>query len=394
MKKYIFLAFATLLLLSINVPSVFADQPFKIGLMVPLSGAYTDAGKTIKDGFFLRMGKAGFRVGEKKIEVIVEDTEAKPAVGVTKARKLVEKDKVDILAGVYSSSVGLAVRGYVHREKVPHVILGGSVTLSLSFKNKSPYVFRCSSAAGQYIAGFAPYLYNKLGYRKGVVMIPDYTYGHDMLKAFKKDFTRQGGKVIQTIVVPFPTLDFAPYLSKIDSSADFVYGEFAGADAVRLVKQYKNYGMWKKMPLTGGALTMQELLEAEGDAALGIVGAIFYSAEIQTPENREFVKAFMAEYKKVATALGASSYEGTTAILTALKAIQNNMHDREAFIEALSKVRFVGPRGPFSFEAMTNSVIHYNYILNVVKKDGKNVLKVLKTIPNTTASLAKVMLMD
>jgi len=215
-----------------------------------------------------------------------------------------------------------------------------------------------------------------------------------MLKAFKKDFTRQGGKVIQTIVVPFPTLDFAPYLSKIDSSADFVYGEFAGADAVRLVKQYKNYGMWKKMPLTGGALTMQELLEAEGDAALGIVGAIFYSAEIQTPENREFVKAFMAEYKKVATALGASSYEGTTAILTALKAIQNNMHDREAFIEALSKVRFVGPRGPFSFEAMTNSVIHYNYILNVVKKDGKNVLKVLKTIPNTTASLAKVMLMD
>ena len=70
------------------------------------------------------------------------------------------------------------------------------------------------------------------------------------------------------------------------------------------------------------------------------------------------------------------------------------MHDREAFLYALSKVRFVGPRGPFSFEAMTNSAIHYNYILDVVKKDGKNVLKVLKTIPNTTASLAKVMLMD
>jgi len=385
---------AVLLVFFSNVPSGFADRPFKIGLMVPLSGAYTDAGKTIKDGFFLKMKEAGFRVGDKKIEIIVEDTEAKPAVGVTKARKLVEKDKVDILAGVYSSSVGLAVRDYVDREKVPHIIQGGSVTLSLSFQKRSPYVYRCSSAAGQYITGFAPYLYKEKGYRKGVVMVPDYSYGHDMLKAFKKDFTRLGGKVIQEIIVPFPTLDFAPYLSKIDSSADFVYGEFAGADAVRLVKQFKNYGMWKKMPLTGAALTMQELLEAEGDAALGIIGAIFYSAEIDTPENKTFVKGFMAEYKKVATALGACAYEGATAILTTLASIPDNMHDREAFLYALSKVRFVGPRGPFSFEAMTNSAIHYNYILDVAKKDGKNVLKVLKTIPNTTASLAKVMLMD
>ncbi len=394
MKRCAFLAMAALIVFSIQINSAFADQSFKIGLMVPLSGPYTDAGNTIKDGFFLRMKEAGFKAGDKKIEIIVEDTEAKPATGVTKARKLVEKDKVDILAGVYSSAVGLAVRDFADREKVPHVILGGSVTLPLSFEKRSPYLIRCSTAAGQYLLGFAPYLYNELGYRKGVVIHPDYSYGHDMSNSFKKDFSRLGGEVIQTIVVPFPTLDFAPYLSKIDPSADFVYGEFAGADAVRLVKQFKDYGMWKKMPLTGGAIVMQELLEAEGDAALGIVGAMFYSAELDTPENKAFARAFMAEYKKVATALGASAYEGGTAILMALESIPDKIHDREAFLNAMSFVRFVGPRGPFSIETMTNSVIHYNYVLKVVKQNGTNVLKVLKTIPNTTASLAKVMLLE
>jgi len=394
MKKGFFVAFLGFLAFSLNTSSVLAASTFKVGLLVPLSGAYTDAGTTIKDGFMLRLKQANFQAGDTKIEVVVEDTETKPAVGVTKARKLVEKDKVDILAGVYSSAVGLAVRGFAHQEKVPHVILGGSVALSLSFENKSPYVYRCSTAAGQYLMGFAPYLYNRLGYRKGVVMVPDYAYGHDMMNAFKKDFTKLGGEVIQSIVVPFPTLDFAPYLSKIDASADFIYAEFAGSDAVRLVKQYKSYGMWEKMPLTGGAITMQELLEAEGDAALGILGPMFYSAEIDTPENKAFVKAFKEEYGKVATALGASAYEGGTAILMALKSLGPAVNDRQAFLNAMSRVYFFGPRGLFCFEVGTNSVIHYNYILKVVKKGGTNVLEVVETIPNTTTSGAKLMLME
>jgi branched-chain amino acid transport system substrate-binding protein len=371
-----------------------ASPSYKIGLLVPLSGAYANEGRTIRDGFFLKLKEANYQVGNTKIEVIVEDTEAKPAVGVTKARKLVEKDKVDILTGCYSSAVGLAVRDYVHEQKVPLVILGGSVALALSYEKKSPYVYRCSTAAGQYLAGFADYLFKEMGYKKGALMAPDYAYGHDLLKVFTKDFTRLGGKVVQTTFVPFPTLDFAPYLSKVDPQAEFLYGEFAGSDAVRLVKQYKDYGMWKKMPLVGGAIVMQELLEAEGDSALGIVGAMFYSTEIDNPENRAFVKAFMSEYKQVATALAASAYEGGTAILMALKEIERNIHDREAFLKALSKVSFSGPRGPFSFEAETNNVIHNNYILKVVKKEGSLVLDVLKTYPATRASHVKALLSD
>ncbi len=261
-----------------------------------------------------------------------------------------------------------------------------------SFEKKSPYVWRCSTCAGQTLIGVSDYMINTLGYKKAVIMVPDYSWGHDTLKAFTKDFTNHGGKVLQSILVPFPTMDFAPYISKIDPGAEVVYAEFSGADAVRLIKQYKSYGMWKKMPLMGGAIIMQEMLEAEGDDALGIIGGMFYSSEITTPVNKDFVKAFRAEYKYIPAGVSTAAYEGATGILMALKAIENNVHDREAFLKAFARVNFVGPRGPFSLEQETHSVISNNYILKVIKKDGQYLLEVLKTIPNARASQVKALM--
>ncbi len=394
MRKQAYFLLVTLLLFLLAVPPIYAQAPFKIGFLVPLTGVYSDQGNTIKDGFFLKMKEAGFRTGQHRIEIIVEDTEAKPAVGVTKTRKLVEKDKVDIIVGPMSSAVGLAVRDFCHEAKVPQVIAASVATMALSFEKKSPYVWRCSTCAGQTLIGVSDYMINTLGYKKAVIMVPDYSWGHDVLKVFTKDFKNNGGKVIQSIITPFPTLDFAPYLSKIDPAADCVYAEYSGADAVRLIKQYKSYGMWKKMPLTGGAIIMQEMLDAEGDDAIGIIGGMFYSSEIDTPVNKDYVKAFRAEYKYIPAGVSTAAYEGATAILMALKAIENNVHDREAFLKALAKVSFVGPRGPFSFEQETHNVITNNYILKVIKKDGQMLLDVVKTIPNTKASQVKALISD
>lgn len=139
---------------------------------------------------------------------------------------------------------------------------------------------------------------------------------------------------------------------------------------------------------------MQEFLEAEGDAAIGIEGCMYYSAESETPENRAFVKRYMTEYNKVPPAVSASAYEGGTAIVMALKAIEKKGYEKEAFLRALSKVTFVGPRGPFRFEEGTNSVISANFIYRCVKKDGRMLLEVIKTVPNTSASMARALIID
>ena len=86
--------------------------------------------------------------------------------------------------------------------------------MQLSYEKKSPYFWRCSSLAGQNELGWAEYSCS-IGLKRVAVMVPDFSYGHDMLKFFKKDFRNHGGEVIQSIIVPFPTTDFAPYLSTV-----------------------------------------------------------------------------------------------------------------------------------------------------------------------------------
>jgi branched-chain amino acid transport system substrate-binding protein len=394
------LVLAVLLAVIFFTNSPVLAKTIKIGLLQSLSGVYSDAGAQNKNGFLLKMKEAGFKIGKHEIKVIVEDTETKPAVAVTKARKLVEKDGVDMTTGCYFSSEGLAVRDFIHEAKIPHIVQGGCTTLPLSYEKKSPYFWRCSSSAGQYELGWAEYSCS-VGLKNVVVLAPDYSYGHDMVKFFTKDFKNHGGQVIQSVLVPFPTLDFAPYLSKIDPKAQAILSVHAGADSVRLVKQFKSYGMWKKMALTGGALIMQELLEAEGDDALGIMGAMFYSTEIDTPENKRYVKAYMDEYKELPGSLSPCAYEAATVFLTAFKELEGEIDNfpnqqafREAFLKAAAKVNFVSPRGPFRFEQETNSAVHNTYVLKAVKKDGKMVLQVLKTIPGTRPSQVKALLSD
>ena len=121
MKKLIYLLFVALLVFLLTGPAAFAARTIKIGMIQPLSGVFTENGNQNKNGFFLKMKEAGFKVGEHKIEVILEDDEARPAVGVTKVKKLVEKDKVDITTGSVSSAVAMAVRDYIHEAKRFHI---------------------------------------------------------------------------------------------------------------------------------------------------------------------------------------------------------------------------------------------------------------------------------
>jgi branched-chain amino acid transport system substrate-binding protein len=375
-------------------------KTIKIGILTPLSGVYSNLGDQNKKGWTLKMKEIGYKVGRHEIQVIWEDTETKPAAAVTKIRKLVEKDRVDLTLGGHFSSVALALRDFVHQAEIPHITLGGATTMQLSYEKKSPYFYRSATATGQFSIGLAEYLTSN-GLKKASVMVPDYSYGHDLLKFYTNDFKIHGGEVIQKILVPFPTLDFAPYLAKVDPGADVLISEHSGADAVRLVKQFKQYGMWNKMPLCGGAIILQEMLEGEGDAALGIRGAMFYSSEIDTPNNKKYVKAYMDEYKELPGGVSAAAYDAATAFVMALQEIDEDIDNfpdirafREAYLKAIKNVMFIGLRGPFRYEEETHSAMHDNYVLEVVKKNGQYVLKVLKTIPSVKVSEIKKLFGD
>jgi branched-chain amino acid transport system substrate-binding protein len=310
----------------------------KIGVILPFTGVFTSLGENIERGIQIAFDEAKQNEFGYEIEVIKEDTQGDPNVGLQKARKLVLSDKVDLIVGIVSSSVAYAVRDYADNQKVP-VIIALSEARELTRSKGSPYIFRTFLASGQGDYPFGKYAYEKFGYKTAVVMGPDYAAGHEKADAFKEGFIEAGGKVVQEIYPPLGNNDFGPYLSQI-KNADAVYVFFVGSDAINFVKQYQEYGLKDKIPLLiygGGA--DESILPSMGEAAVGLVSITNYSALLDTPENKALVQITASKYNQVPNHFLNGGYIAGRAAIEAINKLKGNIEDKEKGTSSCSVVR-------------------------------------------------------
>ena len=232
----------------------YAQEAIKIGVVGPNSGPYTIIGEEVRNGFNLYLSEIGNTAGGRKLEMLYEDTEAKPDVGLTKVKKLVEKDGVAFVGGVVSSSVAYALHDYVVAQKMPLVITVASAD-GLTQKGAAPNIFRTDSSGSQASHPLGKWLYDKAGYRRLIIIAPNYAMGYEQTGGFARTFTEAGGKIVKTVYPPMGTPDFGPFLTSLDlSSADAVAAVFAGSDAIKFVKQYAEYGLKDRLPLVSTIL--------------------------------------------------------------------------------------------------------------------------------------------
>ena len=370
--------------IALCAPAARAQEPIRIGVPLALTGPLAVNGEDNRKGTLLYFEENGFQVAGRKVELIVEDTEGKPDVAITKVRKLVERDKVHALIGIVNSAAAYAVRDYVHNQGVPLVITtAGAKDVTLA--RKSPAIFRVANDNTQENLPLGHYTYTKLGYKTAVVMAADFAAGREQAEAFMKTFTAAGGQVLQQVYAPLGTPDFAPFLGRVRfDQADVIYTWFAGADPIRLVNQLKEYGIRKPI-VTHGAFVANYLLPSMGDAALGILSAKHYSDVLDTSENRRFVNAFVQKYKVKPDAWAEQGYVGAKAVAEAVKAIGGKIEDRAAFLAALRKVRFEGPAGMVWFDDNQQRVFDV-YIRKVEKVGNEYVNRVIDKIPNASQS--------
>src|SRR3954469_10501824 len=118
-----------------------AADPLKVGILLPTTGVFAPIGKEQLNGFQIAVEEAGGSVAGRPIQLVIEDTEAKPDVGLSKARKLVLSDRVDVMSGIVSSAVALAVAPYTSSQKVPLVIANASAN-AITGEKCDRYVFR------------------------------------------------------------------------------------------------------------------------------------------------------------------------------------------------------------------------------------------------------------
>lgn len=342
--------------------------PIKFGYLTPLVGVFAGLGADLRDGWLLYFEEKGNTVAGRKVETITEDTEGKPDVGLTKAKKLVERDGVKLLAGIISSGVAPGVAKYATEQKVPLIITNAGAD-ALTKQAGTPYVFRTSFSNSQNTHAVGEWAYKK-GYRKAVIVGADYGAGWDHAGGFALTFTQAGGTIVQEIWPPLGTPDFAPFITTIKTDADVVFNFAPDADALRFVKQYTEFGLKGKLPLLGGWLTTENVLPQQGDAALGVINGYPFIPTMARTQAKAFVAAFEKRFNKPATPQAEFGYSGAMMAAKALEAIGGNIEDTAAFIAALEKAEVEAPRARIKLDKY-HGVIHDVYIAEVRKVDGK-----------------------
>jgi branched-chain amino acid transport system substrate-binding protein len=284
------------------VPLRFAlaqSKPYKIGTLQPLSGGAAIIGKTALVGVQMavdRINTAG-GINGRKVELIVADYESKPDVGRRKAEKLAVEDQVDAHVGGVLSNVCLACMPVWEEHKIVNMV-GVCLDTTMTTTKCSKYTFRPFDYAPAQAVAFAPYMVGKLG-KKWHIAYADYAWGQSTRDAYAEQIKKLGGEVVGSTGIPLGTADMTPFLSKISSNFDGLFGIFFGKDGVTIGNQAFDLGLTKKYKFAGdGALAESTNLPALGSKIDGFVGINRYVPLLEGPLNTPYNKKFFDEASK------------------------------------------------------------------------------------------------
>ena len=360
------------------------SPPIKLGFLAPLSGAYAQNGRDILNGLLLYLDEIGYRAAGRTIELLVEDDEAIPAVGLTKARKLVERDGVHVMAGALLSSTGYALAPYIDSMRIPMVYPVVSAD-DLTQRKRSKWIVRTGYSGSQPNHAFGEYAYRVLKLRKVATIALDYAFGWESVGGFERTFVADGGAVTQKIWCPVSVHDFAPYLTQVSRDVDAVYALVLGRAALQFMRQYREFGLKDRVLLIGaGTTTDEHVLPFMGDEALGVITALHYSAALDTPANRTFVAAYRARFRKIPSYYAESMYTGAKWLVAATESIRGHVEDRAALVDALRAVKVADlPRGPVELDAYGNPIENV-YVRKVERVNGELQNTVIATFPKVS----------
>jgi branched-chain amino acid transport system substrate-binding protein len=341
-------------------------EELRIGFISPITGIFAQIGKDMVDGFQLYLDEHGGKLGGADVKFIVEDSIGKPDAAVTKAKKLVLQDNVQMLIGGLLASTGYALAPVSTSEKVLYISsISAADDLTQRQLDKYPYFIRTGWSSSQPTHAIGKWACEQ-GYKKVVSIAADYAFGYEQQGGFQKAFEDCGGKVIQKIWPPIGTKDFGPYIPAIKGDADAIFSLMVGPMALQFPKQLRASGY--KKPIIGGGTSYDEfVLPFMGDEVIGDVSSLQYSAALETPKNEAFVKAYRAKYGKVPSYYSESNYTTAEMIDEAIKKSGGKYPGAEEFIKMMLALKIDAVRGPVSFDDMRNPVQNI-YIKKVEKK--------------------------
>src|SRR6266702_3121600 len=328
-------------LLSLSAGHATAQEKLKIGVIVTLSGPAAALGQQVRDGFTLAVKDLGGKMAGSDVEVVVVDDENKPDGAVTKAKGLLERDKVDFVVGPIFSNILQAIHKPVTDSKT-FLISPNAGPASYAGKNCSPF-FYVTSYQNDQVHEILGKVAQDRGYKRVYVLVPNYQAGRDSAAGFRLDYK---GEIVEETFMP-------------------------GGMGVTLVKQYKQAGLADQIPVLSAFTVDESTLPAQQDAAVGMFGGSNWAPNLDNPQNKKFVAAYEAAYNIVPGTYAFQAYDAAMLIDSAAKAVKGDLTNKEAVTSALKKADFTSLRGGFKFNSNGYPIQDF-YLTKVAKRpDGK-----------------------
>jgi branched-chain amino acid transport system substrate-binding protein len=345
----------TLALAAAGIGAANAADKVKVGLMLPYTGTYAALGTAITNGFKQFVDENGGKLGGREVEYFTVDDESNPAKATENAKKLVSRDKVDVLVGTVHSGVALAM-AKVARDTKTLMIVPNAGANDLTGPLCSPYVFRSSFSAWQpsYAMGEA---LAKKGVKSVATVTWKYSFGEESVAGFKEAFEKGGGKLVKEMTLPFPNVEFQPFLTEIASAKpDAVFVFFAGAGAAKFVADYAAAGLKNSIPLYGPGFLTDGNLGAMGGAGEGLMTTLHYADGLASAKDTAFRTKYAQSFKMQPDVYAVQGYDAAQMYEAGLKAAGGDPARKEEVIKGMESAKIDSPRGAFTLSKAHNPV--------------------------------------
>ncbi|MDX3895550.1 ABC transporter substrate-binding protein [Pusillimonas sp.] len=364
--------------LSIAASAAYSQEKVKVGFMLPYSGTYAALGVAIENGFKLYVGEQGGKLGGREVAYYTVDDESDAAKAVQNANLLAQRDRVDVLIGSVHSGVALALTKVAKDNDITLIVPNagvGAITGALC----APNVFRSSYTAWQ-----TAYSMGKVAAEKGkktaVTVTWRYAAGDEQVAAFRQGFEEGGGKVLKDISVPFPNVEFQATVTELAAAKpDAVFAFFAGAGAVKFVQDFAGAGLARSMTLYGSGFLTDGTLQAQGEAAQGLLTTLHYADGLDTPRDNAFRRAYKERFNMEPDVYAVQGYDAAQMYDAGLKAVSGDIAQKDALRQAIREARIDSPRGEFVLSKAGNPIQDI-YLRQVVGQENKAVGIAIKAL--------------
>lgn len=343
-------------------------KPFKIGVILPMTGPFQSTGKQIYSGMQLYLQEHGSVVAGRKIELILRDDAGVADATRRLSQEAVVRNNVEALFGYGLTPLAMAAAPIAAEAKIPQIIYAATSSIT----DQSPYVVRTSHTLPQ-VASVLGQWAAKNGVKSFVSLVSDYGPGIDSETWFVKSFEANGGKVVEKLRVPLASPDFAPFLQRVaDLKPEAVFSFLPSGVGAIMVRQFVERGLDKSgiRVIVMGDVVNDDILNNMGDVVIGVTSAAVYSAAHPSPKNKSFVTAFNKAFNMRPDFMAVFGYDGMHLLFEALKKT-NGTTDGTVLVEAMKGQTWESPRGTITLDPQTRDLIQDVYFRKVEKRDGE-----------------------